>query len=491
MATNNTSSTRGEPWIEIDIKGFAQILRNKGIARIALEPISNAFDTEATEITVLFNQHDRWASLTVTDDDPNGFADLRDAYMLFAPSQRREDPTKRGRFGQGEKELIAICADGGCVEVQSTTGTISFEENGRTSSKRKTEAGTKLIAHFKCNKAQAAEFESLVRSLIIPEGVKLVFNGDIIDRPTPVKVVRETLATKIVDDEGNLADTRRQTDVELYEPASGEAALIYELGVPVVEHDGRWHVNVMQKVPLNTARDNVTPSYLRRLREIMLNETHDLLTSVDMKSAWVTAALPKATEEALTNVVTQIHGKDAVIFDPSNREATLRATEQGRVVIMGRQFSANTWNRIREHEIFRPAGQVIQVGVRTSPDGIPPIDRKQWTDEMKQVERYVHKLGEHLLEFKPTVQFAPTNCSTGENRALASWGGGEVTFYLRHLGKRWPTTVTQEDLDALILHEFTHHWVDNHYSDRFIDRLADLGAKLRSCKAKLQRTATG
>jgi hypothetical protein len=491
MATNTTKQTvpvtlRGEPWIEIDIKGFAQILRNKGIARIALEPISNAFDTEATEIKVSFTQEKGRAFLVVTDDDPNGFADLRDSYLLFAPSQRREDPTKRGRFGQGEKELIAVCFDGGHVTVESTTGTITFSQVGRTKSNTKTETGTRLSAGFKCNKTQAAEFKSLVRSLIVPDGVKLIFNGEIIERPTPVKVVRETLPTKIVDEEGNLSDTRRQTDIELYEPAADEHATIYELGVPVVVHDGRWHVNVMQKVPLNTARDNVMPSYLRKLREIMLNETHDLLTSVDMKSAWVTEALPGAHEEALRNVVVSIHGKDAVIYDPSSPEASLRAVEQGRTVIKGRQFTADTWSRIREHSIFKPAGQVIQVGVPTSPDGEPPIPREDWTPDMENMERYVHELGEHLLGFKPTVRFHNVNVNALGGHIRAWWGSGEITFNLRHLGKKWPGTADQEKVDALVLHEFTHNWEDNHFSDSFNDHLARLGAKLRSCKAVLR-----
>jgi len=484
MATTNTPSN----WLEVDIKGFAQILRNKGISRIALEPISNAFDTEATEVEVTFVQGGGLATLVVKDDDPNGFADLRDAYMLFAPSKRREDPTKRGRFGQGEKELIAVCFNGGKVEVQSTTGTIVFDREGRTRTKVKTETGTALVATFKCNQAQGAEFETLVRSLIVPEGIKLTLNGDIVDRPTPVKVVRETLPTKIVDDEGNLADTRRLTNIELYEPASGETALIYELGVPVVEHDGRWHINVMQKVPLNSQRDNVTRSYLKKLREIMLNETHDLLTSVDMKSAWVTEALPNATEEALREVVESIHGKDAVVWDPSNIEASQRALAQGRSVVKGNAFTVDTWSRIREHKIFKPAGQVIQTKPSSSPDGIPPIPREQWTPDMENVERYVHEVGEHLLGFKPEVNYFPTNCGTGGKRFDASftYRGRTISFYLRHLGRNWPSKVTEVELDELLIHEFTHHTHDEHFTDGFLHKLAELGAKLRSCKARLR-----
>jgi predicted Zn-dependent protease with MMP-like domain len=100
------------------------------------------------------------------------------------------------------------------------------------------------------------------------------------------------------------------------------------------------------------------------------------------------------------------------------------------------------------------------------------------------VERYVHELGQHLLGFKPGVEFS--EASTGAKRSQAGWSAMTVTFYLRNTGKKWPSRVTQEHLDALVLHEFTHHWVDNHFSDDFIYHLARLGAKLRSCKAVLR-----
>jgi hypothetical protein len=41
-------------WLDIDVRGFAQTLRTKGVARVALEPISNALDTDGTEIDIKF-----------------------------------------------------------------------------------------------------------------------------------------------------------------------------------------------------------------------------------------------------------------------------------------------------------------------------------------------------------------------------------------------------------------------------------------------------
>lgn len=468
-----------EPWLEIDIKGFAQVLRNKGIARIALEPISNALDTDAGEIEVTFTQSNGWATLDVSDDDPDGFADLRESYTMFAPSRRREDPTKRGRFGQGEKELIAICATGGDVEVASTTGTVLFRDDGRHVAQGvRTEAGTTLTARFRCNQREAKEFVALVGSLLVPDGIKLVYNGTVVPQRTPRHTATASLATKIIDSDGNLADATRSTTVSFYEPLDGERPTIYELGVPVVVHDGRWHVDVGQKVPLNAARDNVNPAYLRRLRELMLNETFADLTSVDCKRAWVADALPKASDEALRDVVEKIHGPGAVIFDPSNPEASKRAVDQGRTVVYGRQFSADTWTRIKDAEILKPAGQVIETGVPSTTDGIPPIPEAKWTPAMTALAEYAKDVGHFLLGFVPEVEYA--NIAVG-TRAEAWYGGRRIAFNLGRLGKRWPETATPEAVDALLIHEYAHEIAGDHFSDRYIEACCDFGARLRDC----------
>jgi hypothetical protein len=476
--------------LEIDIQGYRQTLQNKGKPRILVEGLSNAFDTHTDVVLVTFAQKDGWADLVIKDNDPDGFTNLKDAWTLFAASNRREDPEARGRFGQGEKELIAIAVDGGLLSITSTKGSVRFTKAGRVEEAAKTPHGTILEARLKLNKTEAAEFVTLMRAIIVPKGVVFKFNDEIIERTEPVRTTQETLDTVIWDAEGNMRDTRRLTSVELFE-AAGNRPYIYELGIPVVEHDGRFHINVGQKVPLNSARDNVKPAYLRKLREIMLNSTFDLLTSVDQKSTWVKDVVAIATDEAFDSVMVGTYGKDAVIADPSNWEATKRAVDQNRTIIHSRSLSGDIRDRIRERETFKPAGQVIQTQVPTSPDGIPPIPVEQWTEGMHAVAGYVQEVGHFILGYKPDVKFMPTNCGTGGKRYPASWSDGTVTFYLRHLGKGWPDGVDQETLDALIIHEFTHATADDHFTDRFIHDIATIGASMRSCPTQLEQYRGG
>ena len=475
----NTTNTNV---LDIDLKGYRQTLQNKGKPRILIEGLSNAFDTKSTVVVVTFSQKDGWADLVIKDNDPDGFANLRDAYTLFAASNRREDPEARGRFGQGEKELVAIAVDGGMLNLASTKGSVLFTKEGRSESSTRTPSGTVLDTRLKLNQAEAREFECLVRSIVVPADMVFTFNGEVIDRPEPVKTVRDTLPTVIWDAEGNLVDTRRQTGIEIFE--ADDEAWILELGIPVVQHDGRFHINVGQKVPLNSARDNVKPAYLRKLREIMLDATYDLLTSVDQKSAWVTEALTNSSDEAFDSVMYGIYGKDAVIFDPSNPEASKRALDQGRTVIAGRALTADSWKRVRDRGVFKPAGQVIETHIKTSPDGVPPIERGKWTPAMLSLEGYVHAVGRHLLGFKPTVTYNVEKL--GGKQFGAAWGDRSIQFNLRWLGKRWPGEASQEQVDALLLHEFSHHTVDDHLSDDMTDEVCRLGAKLRSCPARLE-----
>lgn len=480
MANRHTTQV-----LEVDISGYRQSLQPKGKPRILAEALSNAFDTKTTVVVASYEQHaGGYASLTVEDNDPDGFKKLKDAWTLFAASERREDPEARGRFGQGEKEIIAICTETSNCElwITSTTGEVVFRKTGRTENRSTTRTlGTKLVAHLRMTKAESAEFIELVHSIIPPEVVTFSFNDRVINRSQPVRVARETLDTVIWDADGNMKDTRRVTNVELFEAAG--TAYIYELGMPVVEHDGKYHINIGQKVPLNATRDNVKPSYLRKVREIMLNATYDLLSAEDQKSTWVKAALPNASEEAITTHFHKVWGKNAVKFDPNNPEASKRAVDEGRKLVYGGSYDKDVWSRVADFDFIKPAGQVIQTSVPTSPDGIPPIPREEWTGPMNQVADYVQALSRHAIGYNCGVEYQ--TCGTGAKRVSASWSGTTMTFYLRHLGRAWPGNVDQEELDALVIHELTHHKADDHFTDLFIHEIAGIGARLRTCPARL------
>jgi len=469
-------------WLAINRKGFAQVLAQKGRARILAELVSNALDTEAGTVTITFSQFSGRADITVEDDDPQGFANLADAYTLYAPSTRAHDPKKRGRNGAGDKEVLALCE---WAQVRSTTGAVEFNADGsRVVTKDTRVAGSQFSANLKMNQGEANEFIQLMHELLVPAGVAVWFNDEAIVSRQPLREFQATLGTVLRDAEGNISPTRRKTTIGLYEVAPGETAHIYELGLPVVEHDSRWHVNIEQKVPLGRDRNNVTPAYLKELREHVLNNSYDLLTEEDSKSRWVRDAYEGATDEAVAAVVKKTYGDKVVMADPSDREAVTRCQEAGYTVIPSRNpFPAGFGERLRAVGV-QPAGQVMPTFVVSSPDGKPPIPEEQWTDGMRRVVEYSRRL--HMELFGMKLRVAIFDIKHPDKRWLAKTNGrGSLDFNIGLLGKSWFEKPDQAKVDTILVHEFAHRKAEFHTDERFYEECCRLGAILREVPLRL------
>src|SRR5437868_6680896 len=105
--------------------------------------------------------------------------------------------------------------------------------------------------------AEYSQVCDYLRSLLLPDGVVVVFNGDRLLPRKPVHTFTASLETQIADEKGVMRPTTRKAQVSLYEPLPGGVAALYEMGLPIVETADKWHVSVGQKVPLNRDRNNV------------------------------------------------------------------------------------------------------------------------------------------------------------------------------------------------------------------------------------------
>lgn len=470
-------------WFAVDKEGLARLLERKGKAYAVPELIQNCWDeaTTCVEITLVSAGRGK-ATLTVTDDNPEGFKFIEHAYTLFADSTKKADPTKRGRFNLGEKLFLAICDE---ATIWTTKGLVTFDSSGRSLDKKdRREFGTKITATVRLNKDEQEEVARLVDTLIPPAGITTTYNGEIVQPREADRSFDATLPTEVADQEGILRPSRRKTAVEVYTPWGTEEPHIYEMGIPVCEHDGKYHVNVMQKVPLNFNRDNVTPAYLRQLREVVLDNTFDLLTQEEAHKPWVAEALPNASNEAVQRVITERFGEKVVIFDPSCPEANKRAVEQGYAVIHGRQLPSGTFSRVKDLGLARPSGQhqELRGDHTTSPDGIQPIANKDWTPGMARVAGYARGLSQELIGQIISVDIFRMPVGAGWQ---ASFGSNRLSLNLTALSHRFFNDNDQQAVDELLIHEFSHAKVSDHLSNAFSDECCRLGAKLRSCKIVL------
>jgi len=462
-----------KPAFEVDKEGLAKVLSRRGKEFVVLELLQNALDEDVTEVDIKFErlgstQH--WA-LTVVDDCPEGFKDLSHAYTLFAESGKKGNPEQRGRFNLGEKLVIALCRK---ASIKTVTGTVEFEGKYRTHSREKREVGSEFYGELKMSVEEAAKVKDALYTVIVPGGIAIKFNGEMLLRKELLNSTVKSLPTEIASEEGFLRRTRRNTKVETFK-SDGESFLC-ELGIPVVATELPWHVNICQKVPLNTDRDNVTPAFMREVSALTLNLMHKDLTEEDAKSPWVDEALESGDldDKAVSKVLDQRYGEKRVIADPSDPEGTKIAVTQGYTVIPAGSYSKEQWNTIRESNAVLPAGQVTPSPKSFSENGRPlkTTPREKWTPEMVWFEKYAKQVAYDLLGIVLTV----TITHDGGFGFPACFGHKELTVSSFRNGKAWFSGKPTVEIDRLLIHEFAHHQVDDHLSSGFHEECCRLGA---------------
>lgn len=478
-------------WFEVDKAGLAQLLAKRGRAFAVAELVQNAWDQDVREVVVtITRESSRTYSISVVDDDPNGWLDISHAFTLFAPSSKKSDPTKRGRFNLGEKLVLALCSE---AEITSVSAAVRFDQNGRHTLRRRRESGSEFRGTLRMTLAELEEVEASLRSLLPPPGittrVAIQGSGDLrsftIEEREPTRVVDVTLPTMLDGPDGELRRTRRKTQVELIDPAPGEHAHLYEMGIPVVELDGddRWHLNVLQKVPLNLDRDNVTPAYLREVRVAAINGAHDLLTKDEAQATWVSEATEddRCEDAAVEKVMDSRFGKKRVIYDPSDPEANALAVTKGYTVVSGGALTRGQWENVKSSGAIKPSGQVTPSATpySTDPNAEPVkvIPSSKWTDHQKAVVLFAKVMHEALLDHHPVVRIVHTT-----NGFAACYGTmlgrGQLDLNQQRLGHAWFKPENVKGWIDLLLHEFAHSVEMNHLSENYYRALTDLGARL-------------
>lgn len=476
-------------WITVDREGLAALLKNKNRGWMVTELVQNAWDQNITSVHVdlAHINGDRY-SLTVTDDDPQGWADISHSYTMFAPSAKKSDPTKRGRFNMGEKMLLALAER---VRISSVSAAVDFSSEGRKVLGKgyyRTK-GSEFKGIFNLTLGEVEEMIEVLKTLLCPAGITTTYSvhtlevkEDRVELPVRSSLVlfKSSLPT-MVEKDGQFKGVTRSTQVGLYEPLEGEKPTLYEMGIPVVELDGdmEWHIDVGQKIPLNMDRDNVTPSYLRTLRVAVLNAAHSELR--DSSATWVTAASEdkRCSDEAVTAVVKDRFGDKAVAFDPSDIQANSEATAQGYNVVGGRSLTRGQWANVKGLSLILPAGKVTPSDSTVSESQNVEIPEGEWTPEMKRVAELTVSLSIAMLDLNHDIEVRFVNDNENVNK-LAWFGNSTVTFNVLALGEDWfreghGNTMLQIDL---ITHELAHHYSSNHLSSDYYNALTRMTGKL-------------
>jgi hypothetical protein len=481
--------THDKEWYAGSKAGLEKIAKRRGLAFCLLELLQNSWDSNATFAKVTFAPvpNSPRVDMTVEDDDPDGFKDLSHAWTLFAPSEKRHDVEKRGRFNLGEKLVLAVCEQ---AEIRSTTGTVTFNAEGRTVStapSARLERGTIFEGRVKMKREDLDEVLRAARELIPPPGVLTTINGEPLRPRTPLKEFSATLPTETVDEDGNLKRTSRTTRVRVYEALdrvvddtsdNGPHGWIYEMGIPVCPAEGPYDLEVMQKVPVGLERNSVSAGYLRTLRVLVLNEMHGALKPEYASKPAIQDALTdsRVLPAAVVTVLTHQYGEKRVTYDPSDHEANHRAVAEGYTVIPSGAFSKDAWANIRAAGASRPSGQVTPTYKAYGDSGEPAqfIPEEDWGPTLRGFATFCSDYARRLLGHDVRVRYEKGRKSSP---FAANYGARTLTFNHARLGREWFEAGPREAVLDLLIHEFAHESVSNHLSKEFYEACTKLGAK--------------
>ena len=453
-------------WFAVDKDGLKQLQKNKSKIFIINELCQNAFDEDITSCKVNFSLNENnILTITVEDDSPEGFKDITHAYTLFADTYKRQDPTKRGRFNLGEKQVIAICKK---AIVSTTKGTVIFDDNGREGTDQKRKCGSKIILELEATFNEYKELVEHAKSLLVPEEIKYEVDGVRVYSKQIFKSFDAKLHTDILVDKV-IKTQMRETKVNLIE-SSGQS-WIYEMGIPIMKTDCPWHIDVQQKVHLNIDRDNILPSYVQDLYAEVVN---NVFTSIDEPSAlWVRTAMKdtRVTKEAVKELMIKRFGDKFCIANPLDPKAMGEAISRGFRPIFGGQMSAEEWSIIKDKIDIESATQMFGDKDLVLAEVIEPNKNQKIT------ALYAKKIAKRILGIKIDVKFVSANGID----TVADYDRIDkiLRFNVLHpyLKNGFFDKPTDEKPTKLIIHELSHE-DGGHIDYNYQEMQSTLGAKL-------------
>lgn len=454
-------------WFEVDKNGLAQLMAGKPKSFILRELIQNAWDENIRKciVDIKYKNDDNVIEISVEDDSPEGFKDITHAYTLYADTYKRSDVKKRGRFNTGEKLAFSVCKN---VVVETTKGTIIFDESGRHESDEKRKNGSIITVWFD---GTQDDYNNIIQSIdkyLIPKGITFTINNKEYKYKTPIKVFKALLLSEIKNEStGIVGRTRRSTDVHVIKNDTDDASHIYEMGIPIQEIDGSFHLDVQQKVPLDQSRESVLPSFLKDLYAVALDNIHEDIDEDESAETWITEGMKgkNVSKEALHDVITKRYGDKVVVADNFDPNSIDDAISHGYKVLRGTELPKDVWSNTKKFNLIPSSSRLFGHRTKCTPTVEP-------NEKQRLVALYAKKIAKRCIGIDIEVQFI-------DDRHIvpAEFNRNNIILTF-NLGKL-PINFFDEPLKTtgLILHELAH-FNGNHTQSSYHKLLTEIGEKL-------------
>lgn len=247
-------------WLDASREDLEKLIERNGKVTLLHTLVANAWDTvHVSRVEVVLHESPPWVTVVVVDDALEGSADLSHTWVLSAEPEKYA--ARRGRLGLGERLVLSLCVE---ASIVSTRNAVLFNEQGRSNMRARRGIGTEFHGVARITRTELIQMRAQLKRLISPKNITTIVNGEALATRTPIRVTGTTLPTEIIDEKGALSQIDRVCTIDIYEPMPGEPATLYEMGIPISETGGLFHVDVQQKIPLGINR--VDPSYIHRAR---------------------------------------------------------------------------------------------------------------------------------------------------------------------------------------------------------------------------------
>ena len=433
--------------------GYRQLNEARDPWELGKEVIQNVFDEAgngATTCTVrvlpVAGAPDR-TLLEVLDDGP-GFRNIADAYTLMRPTEKRRNPTLRGRFNLGDKEVVSVSKS---AAIETVGWTVRFPEGGgREVEPNDRKQGTLFSAVMPWDAAKAEKLVDMVRRFR-PTECALVINGEEVPKREPIASRRARMVTVVQDAPGEpMRQTRRVTQIDVLSPHDSEAGWIYEMGIPIQPTDSPYDIDVLQKVPMPPNRNTVAANYLQDIYAEVLNAVHEDIPEDEFGKNWIRSASEdrRVSKEAFQSVTRGRYGTKIVMWS-RDRDANFRATEAGYEVINGRSLSPEERKHLREFAGVQSAAAVFQNDVRLNvlPDSELTVHHRRFAQWVVQLAGLAGMLA--TVSFTHDPQAKLLACCTPDTRTP------QVYFNTGKLDESFFRGRSSTQLE-LIIHELGH-----------------------------------
>ena len=460
---------------EVDVANMRKIHGARDKIFIIREMVQNAWDENISRVDILLTPPDGngHSIIKVLDDSPNGWLNLEHAYTMYAESAKANDPTKRGRFNEGEKNVLCLAIE---ASVTTVTGQVCFNRERRWTGSERRKRGSEFYMKFELTQREYFDICMKTMLLIPPKDIITVFNGQEMPHRAPDLQFETRLRTPI-----NGRNDLRKTDVRLYH-TYGKQAWLFEMGIPVVPlGDDPWHINIMQKVPVGRDRDNIQPSYLADVRVGTFNKFFDKIpaSQQSLLSMQAAAGNPKSSREAVEAHMKGRFGNDFVMEDPADEGSKEECQSKGIVVIERNDLSPELRKRLRKMKdkknpkkaYLRKAGEVCPTNIVPELDNV--VEPADYDEDTANYVALIERLAPRLINRSVNAVVVKDD-STGIQGCFKYKSG---TMYVN---LDCHDTSNVADNFELLIHEFAHNTVNSnaHLKDVFYKTEEEIAGKL-------------